>query len=47
MIRNIRKMSIVREITIMEIKQIKYGEQATKEHYIKENITLLKMIKGY
>ena len=40
-------MLTAKEITIMEIKQMKYEEQASKEEHIKDNITLLKAIKGY
>ena len=46
-IRSILKMLTVKEITIMEIKQMKYEEQASKEEFIKGNVTLLKAIKGY
>ena len=46
-IRNIFEMLTVKEITIMEIKQMKYGEQTTKKENIKDNITLLKAIKRY
>ena len=40
-------MLAVKEITIVEIKQMKYGKQTTKEEYIKDNITMLKTIKEY
>ena len=39
------KMLNLKEITIMEIKQVKYGEQTTKEDNIKENINFWKQLR--
>ena len=38
-------MLTVKAITIMEIKQMKYEKQASKEEHIKDDITLPKIIK--
>ena len=45
MVRKIIKMLTGKEITIMEMKQLKYGEQTTKEDNIKENINFWKQLR--